>query len=573
MTGRSEVQAAAMQPLNPLYYLHNFLFATDWIRTRYEDMLDENELRFLSQFPCLPRPAQALLVRMLLRKGPWFLECQLRYQEIGDVRVAAQSLLEAGFLETGQHMGIEILFALHSKAELLALFPGAPIHPAMRKAQMLEGMRTQYDREQSYAEWNPRSPYAAWRVTVGALCERFRLMFFGNLRQGWAEFVLADLGIFHYEKVPFDRASRGFESRAAVDGYLALHRCRDALDGAGSLQALLADAVACPAPNAWLEQRRAKLLLRIGQACERRQDWTLADQAYARSHHPDARHRRARVCERAGRLVEALALAQEAHAAPQNEQEAQRAARMLARLQRSLGYATRPTAGRASTAPTTQIEVQLDRPSEPMAVEALLCEHWSTLPAPVFFVENALLNSLFGLLCWPAIFAPLPGAFFQPFQSGPADLDAPDFVQRRSTEFAACLSHLHDASYQGVLRERFVSKRGLQSPFVSWGVITPQLLELALACIPPEHLRRIFVRMLQNLKANRSGFPDLVRFWPKEGRYALVEVKAPGDRLQDNQVRWLHHFGAHGIPASVCHVRWREAAPSAHLAPPTALQA
>ena len=32
--------------------------------------------------------------------------------------------------------------------------------------------------------------------------------------------------------------------------------------------------------------------------------------------------------------------------------------------------------------------------------------------APVHYVENTLLCSLFGLLCWEAIFAPLPGSFF-----------------------------------------------------------------------------------------------------------------------------------------------------------------
>ena len=28
-----------------------------------------------------------------------------------------------------------------------------------------------------------------------ALCDRLRLMFFGNLRQDWAEFVLTELGL------------------------------------------------------------------------------------------------------------------------------------------------------------------------------------------------------------------------------------------------------------------------------------------------------------------------------------------------------------------------------------------
>src|SRR5690606_38290019 len=120
----------------------------------------------------------------------------------------------------------------------------------------------------------------------------------------------------------------------------------------------------------------------------------------------------------------------------------------------------------------------------PTPVEIVLRDHLMSDCAPVFYVENALINSLFGLLCWPAIFAPLPGAFFHPFQSGPADLAAPDFVQRRKADFDACLALLDDRSYRSVIRQRFVDKHGVQSPFVFWGALTPELLELALKCIP-----------------------------------------------------------------------------------------
>ena len=62
------------------------------------------------------------------------------------------------------------------------------------------------------------------------------------------------------------------------------------------------------------------------------------------------------------------------------------------------------------------------------------------------------------------------------------------------------------------------------------------------------------------MQANRTGLPDLVRFWlcllPGAERYALVEVKAPGDKLQDNQIRWLAYCVAQGIPVKVCHVQW-----------------
>ena len=36
----------------------------------------------------------------------------------------------------------------------------------------------------------------------------------------------------------------------------------------------------------------------------------------------------------------------------------------------------------------------------------------------------------------------------------------------------------------------------------------------------------------------------------------MIEVKGPGDRLQDHQVRWLQFFASNGIAASVCYLRW-----------------
>lgn len=177
----------------------------------------------------------------------------------------------------------------------------------------------------------------------------------------------------------------------------------------------------------------------------------------------------------------------------------------------------------------------------------------------MFYVENALINSLFGLLCWPAVFMALPGAFFHPFQSGPADLGAPDFTLRRAAAFDACLARLDDGSYRALILERFASKQGVQSPFVFWGALSEPLLRLALDCIPAAHLKLFFRRLLCDVRANRTGFPDLVRFWPAERRYELVEVKGPGDKLQDNQIRWLQYCTEQGIPVRVCHVRWREA--------------
>lgn len=36
----------------------------------------------------------------------------------------------------------------------------------------------------------------------------------------------------------------------------------------------------------------------------------------------------------------------------------------------------------------------------------------------------------------------------------------------------------------------------------------------------------------------------------------MIEVKGPGDRLQDNQLRWLDFCAEHGMPVEVCYVQW-----------------
>jgi hypothetical protein len=174
----------------------------------------------------------------------------------------------------------------------------------------------------------------------------------------------------------------------------------------------------------------------------------------------------------------------------------------------------------------------------------------------IHYVQNTLVNSLFGLLCWSAVFAPVPGAFFHDFQYAPADLSSGHFFRRRQREFAACLAELESDQYKATIQRHFAAKAGMQSPFVAWGNLSRQLLNRALRCFPAAHLRLWFEWIARDVRENRAGFPDLVQFWPREQRYRMIEVKGPGDRLQDNQRRFLEFCAAHQMPVSVCYVRW-----------------
>ncbi|VWB87358.1 VRR-NUC domain-containing protein [Burkholderia lata] len=549
-----------MTPASPtppaFYYLTNFERALAWLGARYDDLFDAHEHAFVRQFATLPQVSRALLVRMLMRNGSDFRASKLVYDEIGCALDAAAPLVELGWVDPAPALTLDELFALSTKADLLRIFPVLAAHAGERKPEWLERLRPAHDVAQPLDAWCAQAGDRVLRVTVGALCDRLRLMFFGNLHQDWSEFVLADLGVFQYESVPIAPSSRAFQQRGDVDTYLALQMCRDALDAWPDdlpfddlMRAI--DAVGCAQP--WLATRRAKLLFALGQTCERRADWAAALDAYARSAWPGSRHRRIRVLERCGRDDDALALALDARGGFESDEERQRVERMLPRLQRRLGQRVERAAAAADVPRETLV---IARPDAFVSVEFAVRDHLAQPASPVHYVENTLINSLFGLLCWEPVFAAVPGAFFHPFQRGPADLHAPDFVARRADAFAACFAQLDSGAYRDTIRRNFATKAGLQSPFVFWGVLSDELLDEALACLPPEHLRLWFTRLLADIRGNRSGLPDLVRFWPGERRYELIEVKGPGDRLQDNQTRWLAYCVAHGIPVRVIDVEW-----------------
>ena len=59
-----------------------------------------------------------------------------------------------------------------------------------------------------------------------------------------------------------------------------------------------------------------------------------------------------------------------------------------------------------------------------------------------------------------------------------------------------------------------------------------------------------------DLRHHRKGMPDLLELNTATSQYRLIEVKGPGDRLQDHQRLWLGTMLEQGLPVSVCNVSW-----------------
>ena len=541
---------------NPLYYLDNFRHAIYWLKDRYHDLLTGDEHDFIDRFHALPATSQGLLVRMVMRTGSLFRSTKLLYPEIGCLHAAAAPLLELGWLDDAPLLTLDELFGLLKKSEIAAIFPLVDQNRNDRKAEWLETLRPLHGSARSFQDWCPQAgDECIYAIRVDELCDRLRLIYFGNLYQNWSEFVVADLGILVYEKVLFSKSSRGFQTRRDIDDYLLLHRCAERLEMEDASSEILHELEIITPESDWLRNRRKKLLFRVAQRFEQLGVMDSALEIYTACGHPGSRMRAVRVLEKLERFEDARILALQAEQAPEDDAERQQLQRILPRLHRKLRL---PKIATKTSPPVPHFTLLLPYPDDGSSVEFVVRNHLERTDAPVWYVENTLINSLFGLLCWNVIFMPLPGAFFHPFQQGPADLHSADFVARRRNEFTDCFAQLDSGEYRHTIISRYREKYGIQSPFVYWDALDKELLDHALTCIPPAHLRKWFERILADVKTNRSGHPDLIQFWPEEKRYRMIEVKGPGDRLQDNQVRYLEYCMAHEMPIAVCHVQWQE---------------
>lgn len=545
-------------PLAPDYYLHNFRFLLNWVNDRFRDLLTPAETGFIDSFRQLDRDGQCLLVRLATRKGPWFRGSKLSYAEIGSVGAAAGNLCSVNLLEEDPLLDIACLGRLLTKSELVDLFSAELAgYRSRRKPELLALLEARYPDIQRWSAWTASRWGPLYQFALTPVIDTLMLLFFGNPWQNLSEFVLRDLGLLRYENYRIDPDHRLFPDRASLDQYQQLLTLREALQAAANLEDLRALALSIPAVSGSdaLVRRRARLCNRLAYALERAEDHELALALYAQSTLPPARERQVRLREKLGQYEQAWQQLETILAQPLDEHEQQVMLRMAPRLARKAGvsYQRKPAIGLNEKRLVLSIPGITTGDGDELAlrVEDVVCRHWHQPHAPCLYAENLLFNGLLGLWLWPELFRSISGAFANPFQIAPLDLYREDFQQRRPA-MQALWEQLDSGAYKAHMRQIYATRKGIANPFVNWQFLDETILDLALDCIQEGHLKAIFRRQLFDLRTNCSGFPDLIQFYPQHQTYRLIEVKAPGDRLQDNQRRWLAFFSANAIPAEVC---------------------
>lgn len=541
---------ALPQELPEGYYLENFNYLLDFVARKYEQLLTAEEERYYRTFRSLHDDAQKLYVRLTNRKGPYFRVDKLNYREVPDLAAAIDRLGDAALIARAIPE-LDEAIGLCSKDELLGLECFKETPRTVRRGELVDQLTA------SRAS-NPFFELKLDAIEVLGIehLTVFKLLFFGNFHQDMTEFVLHEL-VAPFESYDLHDGAGAFHNREVVDEAIALQvlseRSRELVESEHEPAELIRFVASLPERSIepMLARRFDRIINRLGRHLERLDCLEAALAVYQLARATPSRERQSRIQDKLGKQKAAVTICEEIQQAPLDEAEWEFALGFGNRLVKKHRLTTH--LDKPDKCSIDQLVVRVPRVHD--RVELCALEHYNDQGGSCFYVENTLFRSLFGLCFWDIIFAPVPGAFFHPFQRGPADLYTADFVASRKDLVDARLTEIDDPlALSRRVFDCFNDKMGIANQFVNWTCLDETLLELSMSHIPGVHLRIVFERLLVDLKNNASGFPDLIVF--DNCGYRLIEIKGPGDKIQKNQERWFRYFNAHQIPAELVNVEY-----------------
>jgi len=129
-----------------------------------------------------------------------------------------------------------------------------------------------------------------------------------------------------------------------------------------------------------------------------------------------------------------------------------------------------------------------------------------------FHSEGSIVTTLFALLMWPVLFAPLPGAFETPYQTAPLDLGEDTFAPTRREILEARLEAMSRTSVAlDMLREADERERekGTWAVGVNWEYGRENLEEI-LRCLGGKAISGVCRMLGEEYRHRVSGVPDLM---------------------------------------------------------------
>ncbi|MET4717157.1 DNA polymerase-3 subunit epsilon [Bradyrhizobium japonicum] len=538
---------AKLPQLPVYYYLNHFTEMLGFVQRTYASVLGPEHHAFVARFEGLTRDARCLLVRMINRRGAIFNRSLFSYPEIDDVERAASDLTAAGQARELGEADYAVFISCLPKEVLVT---GA-------QAAGRGDVRKSWSKPKFIDYYLERIPFSVAAQHCGARnfialdgtrpIEFLLYLYFGKTEVDLKNFALRDLGIlrtnqetsfsarftdaeealasFHYSKVldSLEDGSEPAHRRAAVD----------VLGGPACMTQFAADL-------------RSRAAHRTGLFFEKAGERDLALTLYRAGSSPDCNERLVRLLYNDGDKTEAEALLQRMIDDPASDEEHLFATDFYARKfgGRRTGLHTELLrSGRTITVDDTH------RGNPEAGVAGVLRREGTK----VFFTENVLWHSLFGLLFWDELFEStrMPSGF----DWLPHCLKDRSFRRLFAATIDEKLAAIASGSALPLILRTVAARWGRPNGIFSWDHVQVEALRALLEGSDPAGVASILGSMCDDFRGMRDGFPDLMLV--QDGKASFMEVKAEGDVIRRNQLTRLRQLGDAGIVAEIGRVDYR----------------
>ena len=536
------------RPDLPVYYYHDhFVEMLAFVGATYGPILTDEHDAFVQRFQHLSKDAQCLLIRMVNRRGTIFNRSLFRYAEISDLERAVDDLLACGQARPLRDEDYPGFVACLPKD---VLFSGA-------KAAGRTDVRGSWPKAKLVDYFLAQVPFgvaaehcgAAEFIALGDVrpLEFLLYLYFGKTEEDLKKFALRDLGILRTNKATSFKArfADGDEARASFH----YSRLLDWLEvrSPSVYRDAVADIFGGPeCPSDYAADLRSRAAWQAGQFFEKLGETDLARQLYRAGSSPECNERLVRLLYSVGNKADAEDLLRRMIDDPASDGEFVFATDFYARKfgGRRTGLCTELL--RAGVTLTVD-DVYRGNP------EAGVAGVMRRRGYRVFFTENTLWHSLFGLLFWDELFE--SELLHSSFDWMPHCLKDRSFARRFAVQIQDKLDAVRSGNALNLLLRPIAANWGRPNGIFAWDHVDVDALRLLLSGTSGEGIATIVRSLCQNFHDMRDGFPDLML--EKDGAVSFMEIKSEGDVIRRNQLTRLRQFGNAGIRAEIGRVDYR----------------
>ncbi|PAY06932.1 exonuclease [Bradyrhizobium sp. UFLA03-84] len=529
------------------YYLDHFVEMLAFVCKTYGSILTAEHHAFIARFEELSRDARCLFIRMVNRRGAIFNRSLFHYSEIADVELAISELMAVGHARALCEADYAAFVACLPKDVLLT---GA--HAAGRG-----DVRKSWSKPKFINYYLEQIPFSVAAQHCGAHkfialdgtrpIEFLLYLYFGKTEVDLKNFALRDLGILRTnQETSFSaRFTDGDEAEASFHYSQVLDRLEVRSDIIYRQAAV--DILSGPAcPTEYAADLRNRAMHQTGLFFEKANEVELAGQLYRAGSSPDCNERLVRLLYNKGDRLGAEELLQRMIDDPASDVEHLFAMDFYARKfggRRTGVYTELLRSGRNITVDDTH------RGNPEAGVAGVLRREG----AKVYFAENVLWHTLFGLLFWDELFesTQLPSGF----DWVPHCLKDRSFHRIFASSIDAKLEAIGSGHAFPAILRTVASRWGRPNGIFAWDHVQVEALRALLEGVVPASVAKIVRAMCEDFRGMKDGFPDLMV--TRAGKASFMEIKAEGDVIRRNQLTRLRQLGAAGIVAEIGRVEYR----------------